>query len=170
MTAIITLTTAGLDTGPFNIYSNLDNYTTPFEVNVTKASLLAGFSTSAIPTNTLSVRVKSLGVCSNFIDLILPVTNNCISPVLLSVTYTGSNQVTYVWDNNIGTFGTIDVQYSLNNSNVWVSGAGSPVSPRNSSYSTIPNGTPIKYRITGYQTLCSNLVSNIIDGGNWQGN
>lgn len=170
MTAIITLTTAGLDTGPFNIYSNLDNYTTPFEVNVTKTSLLAGFSTSAIPTNTLSVRVKSLGVCSNFIDLVLPVTNNCISPVLLSVTYTGNNQVTYVWDNNIGTFGTMEVQYSLNNTNVWQNNnSGNPISPRNSSIS-VPNGTPIKYRITGFKNLCTNLVSNIIDGGNWQGN
>lgn len=171
MTAVITLTTAGADTGPFNIYSNLDSYTTPFEVNITKVSLLAGFNCSTIPEGTVSIRIKSLGVCSNFIDLAIPVTNNCIAPVLLSVNYIGSNDVTFNWSNTVGTFGTIQTEYSLNNSGIWQGGnAGGPVSPRNATYSGIPNGTPISYRIIGFNKLCTNLISNVINGGNWQGN
>ena len=41
MTVLITLTLAGADTGPFDLYSDLDGYITPFETGVSKAALLA---------------------------------------------------------------------------------------------------------------------------------
>ena len=37
MTVLITLTLAGSDTGPCNIYSNADGYTTAFETGINSA-------------------------------------------------------------------------------------------------------------------------------------
>lgn len=71
MTVLFTLTSAGLDTGPFNLYSNLDGFVTPFEVAVSKASLLSGYSSVNVPDYTTVVRVLSAGTCSNWIDIVL---------------------------------------------------------------------------------------------------
>lgn len=71
MTVLITLTTAGLDSGPFNLYSNLDGFVTPFQSSVSRSALLAGFSTSLVPDFTSTIRIKSTGVCTNYIDVIL---------------------------------------------------------------------------------------------------
>ena len=48
MTVLITLTTAGIDTGPFNLYSDVDGYLAAFESGVTRTSLLAGYSSGKI--------------------------------------------------------------------------------------------------------------------------
>lgn len=71
MTVLFTLTSAGLDTGPFNLYSNLDGFVIPFEVGISKASLLGGYSSANVPDYTTVVRVLSAGTCSNWIDIIL---------------------------------------------------------------------------------------------------
>ena len=71
MTVLITLTTAGADSGPFNLYSNLDGYVTAFESGVPKASLLAGYSSPNVPDYTTTIRVLSTGACTNSIDIIL---------------------------------------------------------------------------------------------------
>jgi len=71
MTVLITLTTAGADSGPFNLYSNLDGYTTAFESGVSQAALLSGYSSSLVPDYTTIVRVLSTGVCNNYVDITL---------------------------------------------------------------------------------------------------
>jgi hypothetical protein len=71
MTVLITLTTAGTDSGPFNLYSNLDGYATAFEVAVPKASLLAGYASALVPDFTTTVRVLSTGSCTNYVDVTL---------------------------------------------------------------------------------------------------
>jgi hypothetical protein len=71
MTIIITLTTAGADTGPFNLFSDVDGYTTAFVTGVSKSALLAGYSTSLAPLGTTTVRVRSTGSCTNYIDIVL---------------------------------------------------------------------------------------------------
>jgi hypothetical protein len=81
MTILITLTTAGSDTGPFDLYSDVDGFITPFETNVDKALLVSGYSTIA-PTGTTIVRVKSIGLCDNFIDITL------VSPTTTTTTST----------------------------------------------------------------------------------
>ena len=68
-TVLITLTTAGLDTGPFNLYSDADGYVTPFEIGVSKAALVAGYTSVVVPDAATIIRVVSTGVCTNFIDL-----------------------------------------------------------------------------------------------------
>lgn len=70
MTVLLTLTGAGIDTGPFDLYSNLDGYTVPFEIGVSKVALQAGYSTS-VPDYAATVRIKSAGNCINFVDIIL---------------------------------------------------------------------------------------------------
>jgi hypothetical protein len=70
--AIITLTTAGTNTGPFNLLSDVDSYITPFESNVPRASLIAGYTTNLIPDAATIVRIKSNGACTNYIDLTYP--------------------------------------------------------------------------------------------------
>lgn len=70
MTITITLTLAGTDTGPFNLYSDVDGYTSAFETGVSKASLLAGYTTSLVPNLTSTVRVMSDNqTCNNYIDI-----------------------------------------------------------------------------------------------------
>lgn len=71
MTITITLTTAGTDTGPFSLFSNVDGYTTAFVTGVSKAALVAGYSTSLAPAGTTTVRVKSNSLCTNYIDIVL---------------------------------------------------------------------------------------------------
>jgi hypothetical protein len=71
--AVIKLTTAGTGTGPFNLYSNVDSYVTPFETNISKASLLSGYTTNLIPDAAIVIRVKSNNAnCTNYIDLVYP--------------------------------------------------------------------------------------------------
>lgn len=97
MTALITLTTAGADSGPFNLYSNLDGYATAFEVAVPKVDLLAGYASSLVPDFTTTVRVLSTGTCTNYIDIILaplPTTTTTSSSSTTTSTSTSSSSTT----------------------------------------------------------------------------
>jgi len=71
MTVLITLTVAGIDSGPFNLYSDTDGYISAFETGVSRAALLAGYSSALVPNFTTIVRVQSTGDCSNNIDITL---------------------------------------------------------------------------------------------------
>ena len=72
MTVLITLTDAGADTGPFNLYSNIDGFTVAFETNVPKASLEAGYISILVPDTTSTIRVTSMNpTCSNSVDLLI---------------------------------------------------------------------------------------------------
>jgi hypothetical protein len=71
MTVLITLTTAGSDTGPFDLYSDVDGFVVHFENNVPKASLVSGYTSSLVPNGTIVIRVKSDSICTNYIDLIV---------------------------------------------------------------------------------------------------
>lgn len=71
MTVLITLTTAGIDSGPFDLYSNLDGFTIPFETGVTNSALMLGYSSALVPDYTNIIRLKSTGVCINYTDITL---------------------------------------------------------------------------------------------------
>lgn len=62
---IVTLTSVGLDAGPFNIYSDADGYAVPVVTGVSKASLLAGYAVS-VPDSATIIKVLSTGVCINY--------------------------------------------------------------------------------------------------------
>lgn len=73
-TVLITLTTAGANTGPFDLYSDADGYVTPFENNVPKASLVSGYTSTVVPDLATIIRVQSDGECVNYIDLTIVAT------------------------------------------------------------------------------------------------
>ena len=70
MIVFLKLTTAGVDSGPFDLYSNLDAYSEPFEENVSKASLIAGYSTD-VPDYATTVRITSKENCISSVDITL---------------------------------------------------------------------------------------------------
>lgn len=88
MTVLITLTTAGADSGPFDLYSNLDGYTSAFETGVSKAALLAGYSSALVPDYTTTIRIKSSGVCLNYIDVALESTTTTTTTIVGPTTTT----------------------------------------------------------------------------------
>ena len=93
MTVLITLTTAGSDTGPFDLYSDADGFLVPFETNVPKASLVSGYTSVLVPAGSLVIRVKSDSICTNYIDLFIgtPTTTTSTSS---STTTTSSSSTT----------------------------------------------------------------------------
>jgi hypothetical protein len=72
MTVTITLTSPGLDTGPFDLYSNIDSYAVPFQSGVSRSSLISGYNATTVPNATTTIKVKSNNV-------------NCTSEILLGV-------------------------------------------------------------------------------------
>jgi hypothetical protein len=89
MTVTITLTLAGSDTGPFNLYSNVDGYISAFQTNVPRGDFLSGFTTSTVPDGTTEILVRSIGVCQR--DLYLPVAG---SPATTTTTTSTSSTST----------------------------------------------------------------------------
>lgn len=70
--ALVTLTTAGSDTGPyFDIYIDADCYTNPVALDVSKDVLFegSGYALNDIPDTVQRIRVKSKGTCINFVDI-----------------------------------------------------------------------------------------------------
>ena len=90
MTVLITLTIAGSDTGPFDLYSDVDGFVVPFENNVPKASLIAGYTSSLVPNGAVVIRVKSDSVCTNYIDLIIGATTTTTTSTSTSTSTTTS--------------------------------------------------------------------------------
>ena len=62
---LITLTSVGSSNGnSFNLFSDVDNYATPFESNVLKSALLTGYTSLVVPDSTTKIKVQSvLGGC-----------------------------------------------------------------------------------------------------------
>ena len=90
MTVLITLTVAGTDSGPFNLYSNTDGFVSAFETGVSKSALLAGYSSALVPDYTTIVRVKSDGVCVNYVDILLESTTTTTTTVIGPTTTTST--------------------------------------------------------------------------------
>jgi len=70
-TVLITLTLAGSDVGPFNLYSDADGYVTPFATGVSRTDLLAGYTSTVVPDGSTNILARSTGVCSR--DLYMPI-------------------------------------------------------------------------------------------------
>lgn len=73
MTVLITLTTAGLDTGPFDLYASSNGITyTQFATGILKPNLVAGYTSTAVPDGSGIIRVVSTSaLCTNYIDLLI---------------------------------------------------------------------------------------------------
>jgi hypothetical protein len=66
---IIKLTTAGTSVGPFNMLSDADSYATPFETNISRATLVTGYTSSLVPNAATIIRALSSGSCTQSVDL-----------------------------------------------------------------------------------------------------
>lgn len=80
ITVTITLTTAGVDTGPFNIYSDASVPPYSSALNATPVSrldLLSGVTLTNVPDGTTSIRVQSIGVCQSSIDIPINTSSKC---------------------------------------------------------------------------------------------
>jgi hypothetical protein len=81
MFIFIQLTSAGLDTGPFNLYSDVDGFTSPFNSGIPKEELLIG-TTISCPDGTTVVRVMSNSeFCTNYVDIVVGTTTTTESPI-----------------------------------------------------------------------------------------
>lgn len=94
MTVTITLTLAGSDTGPFDLYSDLDGYTSPFQTGVARSVLVAGLTTGTVPDGTTEILVQSTGTCER--DLYLTVEGAPSTTTTTSTTSTTSTTTTAV--------------------------------------------------------------------------
>jgi hypothetical protein len=108
MTVLITLTIAGSDTGPFDLYSDVDGFVIPFEINVPKASLVSGYTSSLVPNGAILIRVKSQSACTNYIDLIIGTTTTTTTSSTTTTTTTAIPVYAYTvrLSNNSGTICT----------------------------------------------------------------
>jgi len=95
MNVVIQLTVANLDTGPFNLYSNVDTFTTPFATGISRSILLAGYTCTVVPNGTSVIRVKSTGVCQNYIDITIniPATTTTTSTTIIVITTTTTTAI-----------------------------------------------------------------------------
>lgn len=94
MTLYITLTLAEADTGPFNLFTDVDGYLSAIAVNVPKADLLAGYSLPYVYDGTTIVRVKSLGACSTVLDIPVGITTTTTTSSSTTSTTTSSTSTT----------------------------------------------------------------------------
>lgn len=110
MTVLITLTTAGADTGNFNLFSNVDGYTAAFAIGIAKSALEAGYISYVVPDGTAIVRVVSVATCQNYIDI----------PVIITTTTTttiadpASSTLSFVYERGQFVFSLSSPIYSTN--------------------------------------------------------
>ena len=71
MTVDITILTIGADINFFDLYSNIDNFTTPFETDVPSGDLISTHTTNLVPDYTTVIRAISKGNCEASIDVVL---------------------------------------------------------------------------------------------------
>ena len=69
-TVLITLAIAGTDTGPFDLYSDANGFSVPFESGIAKALMLAGYTSTAVPNAATQIMIKSNnGLCQSSLTI-----------------------------------------------------------------------------------------------------
>lgn len=118
MTVLITLTLAGSDTGPFNLYSDVNGFTTPFQTGVSKSVLEAGLSSSSVPDGSSTILVKSTGACNR--DLYLTIAGNTTTTTTstTSSSSTTSTSTTAAPTSKITNFGARNVAGAIRKNGV----------------------------------------------------
>lgn len=91
----IVLTTVGDDTGPFNLYSNVNGFSSPFESGISKGDLLSGYISTVVPDSASIIRIQSMNpYCSNYVDLLLPASTTTTSTSTTTTTSTTNTSST----------------------------------------------------------------------------
>jgi hypothetical protein len=91
---ILTLTVAGTDTGPFDLYGNSTGSFELLETAVDKDDLTTapGYSTT-VPLGTTQVRIQSTGLCPNYIDVVLENTTTTTTTTTIAPTTTTTTTI-----------------------------------------------------------------------------
>jgi len=115
-TVTITLTVAGTDSGPFDLYSDADGYAFPFDTGISKSALLAGYTSTLVPDSATIIRVKSTGVCTNYKDLAITgtTTTTTSSSTTSSSTTQSGYLIVYARDIGVGGNSTPVLEYTVN--------------------------------------------------------
>jgi hypothetical protein len=87
MVVLVTLTSPGADTGPFNLFSSVD-LVTPLVSGVAKSALVSGYTLSSVPDAATYIKVASTGTCTNSINL------NVITPTTTTTSTTAGGPTT----------------------------------------------------------------------------
>jgi hypothetical protein len=59
----------GVNAGPFDLYSDVDSFTAPFETGISKNQMEIGYVSNIAPDNSTIIRVQSTGDCDNYLDI-----------------------------------------------------------------------------------------------------
>lgn len=77
----ITLTNAEDGTGPFNLFSNVDNFYNPFEGNISLETLRAGYISVSVPDKATVIQVKSYNsICQTYLNLEIVAPSPSVTP------------------------------------------------------------------------------------------
>ena len=105
MNVYIKLLVAGTDTGPFDLYSDVDSFSSAFETGVTRDSLVAGYTSILVPNGTTQIKVQSTGNCTNYtiidIEISTTSTTSTTTTAILTTTTTTTGlytELSYVID------------------------------------------------------------------------
>jgi len=97
MKIFVQLNTSGSDTGPFMVYSNLNNYQAPAYGPYTKAQLTTGVNI-IVPDSATSVKIRNNGKCTNSIVLNIPGVVQTIVPICLTYAAVGGCAASCILD------------------------------------------------------------------------
>lgn len=125
MNVFLTLTTAGSNSGPFNLYSEEDGFTTPFETGVSRFSLLSGYLSTDVPEFTNIVRVKSVGICINYVDIILTSSNDTTTTTTTATPTTTTTTTTATPTTTTTTTTATPAITNFTEINIWFDNSGS---------------------------------------------
>lgn len=98
MTGIIQILNIGINADNFLLYSDVDNYLSAFETNVSRHSLIDGFPTDQIPNGTQIVRALSTTKeCPVQIDIIVPPQTTTTTTTVVPITTTTTTTTDFPW-------------------------------------------------------------------------
>lgn len=121
---LLTLTNCTPTAGPFDLYSNVDGFAVPFDTNVTRAQMLAGYTTTTAPDTASEIKIKSKGVCINEIKLTVDV----IPTLTTTTSYTTISGIldapTIEGTPSFNTIKTIDADTTVGNLSSFARGVG----------------------------------------------
>jgi hypothetical protein len=109
-TVLITLTTAGTDVGPFDLYSDANGYASSFQTGVPRSILVAGYICTIVPDGATTIKVQSYGSCTN--NIYLNITGD-IPTTTTTTTSTSSSTTTTSTSTSTTTSTTTAVPYDV---------------------------------------------------------
>lgn len=68
MIVIVTLTSPGTSTGPFNLFSS-QNLINPLVTGISRSALVSGYTLNSVPDAATFIRALSTGTCTNSLDI-----------------------------------------------------------------------------------------------------